>query len=190
MNDESDGGSDIGFAPYQRTVRDLEITLTSEHGDHLEEDTPPEDQLILEIAKSGERTREIFDDLHADQIAELRDALEDIERIFRELEKHQTHAWECAGCGRTLITKGRPEACDCGTEDWERDQDIDELSRDATTVLQHLYVLDPGETIKQEALIARLEAEMDESQATIEDALEELIDADILERADDGLQRF
>jgi hypothetical protein len=189
MTDDSDDDN-IGFAPYQRTVRDLEITLTSEHGDHLKEDTPPGDQLILEIAKSGERTREIFDDLHADQIAELRDALQDIERIFRELEKHQTHAWECTSCGQTLITKGRPETCDCGKEDWERDQDIDELSGDATTVLQHLYVLDPGETVREESLTARLEAEMDEDRPMIEDALNELIDTDILEQTDDGLQRY
>lgn len=191
MTDDSvDDREDIGFAPYQRTIRDLEITLTSEHGDYLEEKTPPEDQLILEIAKSGERTREIFDDLHADQIAELRDALEDIERIFRELEEHQIHAWECTSCGRTLITKGRPDVCDCGTEDWKRDQDIEQLSRDATTVLQHLYVLDPGETVREEGLIARLEAEMDESPETIKEALAELIDADILERTDEGLQRY
>lgn len=189
-DDRADESEDIGFAPYQRTVRDIEITLTSEHGDHIKKDTPLEDQLILEIAKSGKSTREIFDDLHADEIQQLRDALEDIERIFREAEKHQTHAWECSGCGQTLITKGRPEACECGTKDWERDQDIEQLSEEATDVLQHLYVLDPGETVRKENLTARLEAEMDENRETIEEGLDELIESDILERTDNGLQRY
>jgi len=191
MNNNSvDDSEDIGFAPYQKTIQDLEITLTSEHGDHIKKDTPLEDQLILEIAKSGERTQEIFDDLHADQIAELRDALGDIERIFREAEKHQTHAWECSRCGRTLITQGRPDTCDCGIDDWERDQDIEQLSQDATMVLQHLYVLEPSETVREEGLIARLEAEMDTDPALIEDALEELLETGIIERTDDGLQRY
>ncbi len=190
MTDDSGENDDIGFSPYQRTIQDIEITLTSEHGDHIKKGTPLEDQLILEIAKSGKSTREIFEDLHADEIGQLRDALEDIERIFREAEKHQTHAWKCVGCGQILITQGRPESCDCGADDWERDRDIEHLSNDATDVLQHLYVLDPGETVEEEGLIARLEAEMDMNPDTIEDVLEELLAIDILERTEDGLQRY
>lgn len=180
----------IDFVPYQAAIGDLEVTLTSEHGDHLEKDTPPEDQLILEIAKSGETHREIFDDLHADQITELREALEDIERIFRQLEEHQTHAWQCTDCGRTLITTGRPDTCDCGSADWMRDQDIEQLPDTARRVLQHLYVLDPGETVEREILTARLEAEMGMDEETIDRAVDELIEGEILEEKDDGLQRY
>lgn len=187
---KDDNTTKIGFAPYQATIGDLEITLTSEHGDHLQKDQPAEDQLILEIAKSGEKYREIFDDLHADEITDLRESLEDIERIFHQLEEHQTHAWQCTDCGKTLITEGHPDTCDCGSTDWEKDRDLEQLSEEAWSVLQHLYVLEPGETLEQEALTARIEAETDKKTDTIDDALDELIDAKILDRADNGLQRY
>lgn len=180
----------IDFSPYQTTIDDIEITLTSTHGDHISTDEPLEDQLVLEISKAGESYREIFDGLHSGEIGKIREAFDDIERIVSMLEQHQTHAWQCEDCGTTVITQGRPGTCDCGAETWEKDEDIEQLSEPTRQVLEHLYILDPRTAQAEKDIRDQLAEKTGLTKDSVDDAIEELITENILERTDDGIQRY
>ncbi|MDY6778629.1 MAG: hypothetical protein SVU32_08240 [Candidatus Nanohaloarchaea archaeon] len=180
------------FTPLQTTVGDLEITVTTEHGEAVRQHTPLEDQLVLEISRSGTSNKQVFKDLVPERIDELEDAIRQIEDLIRRIEQKNEREWICKQCETIIITAGgKPtESCECGQEQWQPLHEAEDMSIEEEEVLKNLYLLTPGEPVKREEAVQEItEASVLDPEA-VDTGISRLIEKGILLQNDkDTIER-